>query len=106
MKRDRIKIKFLPLLPPRPKDYCLLCTSCHFERGKDIRMLRKDDEWLCPECGEHKQAPETLPPNICAICGEVNPRFFRVSDEEWKKYIPVSLWEEVLCIKCYLNLIE
>lgn len=40
-------------------------------------------------------------PVLCALCGEVFPEFFRVSDEEWKKYVIPELQREVLCHHCY-----
>lgn len=37
----------------------------------------------------------------CSRCGQREPRFFSVSDRDWKKYVPPELQNTVLCRKCY-----
>ncbi len=40
-------------------------------------------------------------PNICSKCGEVNPEFFKVDEEEWNKYIQQDMRNTVICKSCY-----
>jgi hypothetical protein len=40
-------------------------------------------------------------PVICAKCGLLWPKFFRVPDEDWKHYIQPDMQGEVLCFECY-----
>lgn len=40
-------------------------------------------------------------PVICAKCGMLWPRFFKVPDEEWQHYIQPDMRDEVLCYDCY-----
>ncbi len=40
-------------------------------------------------------------PVLCALCGDVFPDMFGVSDEEWQKYVIPPLQKEVLCRVCY-----
>lgn len=47
--------------------------------------------------------PYVAIPDLCALCGEVEPEFFHVSDREWQKYVIPKLQREVLCFGCYLK---
>lgn len=47
------------------------------------------------------KVPYIVFPNICGRCGKLWPDFFRVSDEEWKKYIPIDSRELIICRTCY-----
>ena len=40
-------------------------------------------------------------PILCRRCGTTWPPFFRVPDEEWRRFVPVSLQRDVLCQECY-----
>jgi hypothetical protein len=40
-------------------------------------------------------------PNICRRCGEVEPDFFFVPDEEWEKYIQIDKRKEIICPDCF-----
>ena len=40
-------------------------------------------------------------PVICGKCGKLWPEFFRVPDEEWKRYIQKNERHIVLCRPCY-----
>lgn len=40
-------------------------------------------------------------PNMCGRCGRLWPDMFAVSDEEWKKYIPIRSRDLMLCQPCY-----
>ena len=53
---------------------------------------------LCENKGRY---PYIRYPVLCAMCGELWPGFFRVSDEEWQKYIQPSKQREVICLPCY-----
>jgi hypothetical protein len=93
------------------------CHDCGVEEGQ----LHKPgcDMEICPLCGGqligcdckyeyYKQLPYRIPwvrvPNLCRLCGEVDPEFFKVSDAEWKRYVPPNLQNEVLCKACYERL--
>lgn len=40
-------------------------------------------------------------PNLCAKCGAVDPKLFRVPDREWTKYVEVRERRSVLCRPCF-----
>ena len=40
-------------------------------------------------------------PVICAKCGQINPEFFSVPDEEWKKNIEQRMQNTVICLECF-----
>jgi len=40
-------------------------------------------------------------PNICRRCGALWPEMFKVSDEEWAKYVQIAERHEMLCRSCY-----
>lgn len=45
--------------------------------------------------------PWILYPNLCARCGALWPGMFRVSDDEWEKYVEPALRGSMLCFGCY-----
>jgi hypothetical protein len=45
-------------------------------------------------------------PLLCSKCGVLYPKFFRVSDEEWQKYIQPDMRETIICEVCYKQLKE
>ena len=45
-------------------------------------------------------------PVVCAKCGKVNPKFFRVADKVWKKYVQPDMRDEVLCKKCFYFVVD
>jgi hypothetical protein len=47
------------------------------------------------------RVPYLVFPNICGRCGKLWPDFFRVPDEEWKRYIPICDRGLILCRECY-----
>ena len=90
------------------------CSDCGAKEGELHNIIGcKSEE--CPNCFDFLfrcgcfTTAEQLPyrkPNIfllwfCAFCGEIQSEFFRVPDEEWKKYVIPSLQERVLCRDCY-----
>lgn len=62
------------------------CSEKHFKLVEDGKIAR---------------IPYIQPLVQCAVCNELFPDFFKVSDEEWDKYIIPSLKHEVLCQDCY-----
>ncbi|KKN07683.1 hypothetical protein LCGC14_1064560 [marine sediment metagenome] len=64
----------------------------------------QDKQWECILEGKGR-IPYVRVPFLCAMCGEVYPEMFNVPDEEWGKYIIPELQSEVLCWKCYDNMI-
>ena len=44
-------------------------------------------------------------PLVCRKCGKLWPEMFKVSDEEWEKYIEPNMRNYILCKECY-NLIK
>jgi len=55
---------------------------------------------------EQGRFPYIQYPVLCALCGEHWPHFFRVPDEEWKRYIEPHRRREVLCRDCYDYIVE
>jgi len=37
----------------------------------------------------------------CPVCLKLSPKWFRVSNEEWKKYVIPPLQDKVICRPCY-----
>lgn len=42
----------------------------------------------------------------CAVCLKLSPKWFRVPNEEWKKYVIPQLQGKVICRPCYDELKE
>ena len=40
-------------------------------------------------------------PQVCFCCGKLWPKFFFVSDEEWKHYIEPKMRQSIICKRCY-----
>lgn len=59
-----------------------------------------DDEWnaILEEKG---RIPFIRYPIVCAKCGCLWPEFFRVPNDEWRKYIEPSMRDKVVCKDCY-----
>lgn len=58
------------------------------------------EAWLTIETARGR-VPFILYPNICRRCGELWPDMFRVSDEEWERYVEIAERGEMLCRSCY-----
>ena len=50
---------------------------------------------------EKGRVPYIAFPIVCAYCGVLWPDLFMVPDEEWKKYIPISERDKVICKTCF-----
>jgi len=50
------------------------------------------------------RVPYILFPVLCCYCGKLWPKFFRVSDKMWKKYVPVDFRGEVICYDCFMHI--
>jgi len=88
------------------------CHDCGVEEGQ-YHKLGCDME-RCPQCLGQLITCSCPPlannedriiwveiPNLCRLCGELWPKTFRVSDEEWRKVVPKTLQKEQLCEDCY-----
>lgn len=60
----------------------------------------QEAEWARVDAAKGR-VPFVLYPNICRRCGELWPDMFRVSDEEWERYVQASERHEMLCRGCY-----
>lgn len=92
------------------------CHDCGVEEGQ-IHKWGCDME-RCPMCGgqlitcqcgpdfEEDRIPYILYPNVCAMCGELWPGMFTVSDFEWEKYIEPAMRGQMLCRSCYAQIKE
>ncbi|WXG44428.1 MAG: hypothetical protein WED04_10400 [Promethearchaeati archaeon SRVP18_Atabeyarchaeia-1] len=38
---------------------------------------------------------------VCAVCGRPFPRFFKVEEDDWVKFVIPPLHHRVLCRRCY-----
>ena len=78
------------------KPYCNLPKDI-YENGLTDEQHKK---WVCI-LEKKGRVPFILYPLICAKCGKLWPEFFKVSDEEWEKYIQGNKRNSILCIDCY-----
>jgi len=46
------------------------------------------------------------PPNTCYSCGELWPEMFMVPNEDWKKYIPASKRDKMICWGCFQQIVN
>ena len=89
------------------------CGDCGVPEGE------YHDFWCdmerCPVCGEQilycgcttdeirnaGRYPHIEYPLMCGKCGQLWPKFFMVSNEEWEYYIEPTRRDLVLCRSCY-----
>lgn len=74
---------------------------------RDPDMDRMDERvlfWWDWRVDKFGRVPFIHYPNVCARCGEVDPEFFEVPNEEWQRYIERSLWNSVVCVGCYTEI--
>jgi len=76
-------------------------VPAELEDDFEIRLPEKWDNKWTKMLSKKGRIPYIYYPVICARCGKVNPRFFRVSDKKWKKYIQPNMRNEVLCKRCF-----
>jgi len=43
-------------------------------------------------------------PNICAVCGDVDPELFMVPHNEWDRYVEPRMRNSILCKTCYTRI--
>jgi hypothetical protein len=78
------------------KPFCGLPKNI-YEHGLTDEQYKK---WLCI-LEKKGRISFILYPLICARCGKLWPEFFKVSDEEWEKYIQRDKRNSILCKDCY-----
>jgi hypothetical protein len=59
-----------------------------------------EDKW-CEILETKGRVPFIKYPNVCAKCGALYPEFFRVSDDEWERYVEIDMRRSILCKACY-----
>lgn len=62
---------------------------------------KQEAEWLAHIETLGGRVPYIDWPILCARCGKLWPDFFRVSDEEWTRYIEPEHRYDVVCTECY-----
>jgi hypothetical protein len=88
------------------------CPNCGTPEGKlhkrwcdlEICQLCRKQFIICMcDKKERKKArvPFILYPQMCAKCGELWPKFFMVSNEEWEFYIQPDMRNKIICYNCY-----
>jgi hypothetical protein len=102
--------RFYPTYKPvfnSPADFFKMTKAEKAERiglPLDVYMNGLPDdqqaEWDRIEAAKGR-VPFILYPNICRRCGALWPKMFKVSDEEWEKYIEAAQRGEMICRGCY-----
>lgn len=98
----------------------LTCGDCGAEEGQFHAHFPLCDQEKCPFCLEqllscaHREHPQKVRrkgrirfvefPQLCARCGAHWPDFFMVPDRTWKKVVPKTHWEAILCRACFDSL--
>jgi hypothetical protein len=74
----------------------------HLPRDVYEKGLSQDceDQWykLCESKG---RIPYIYSPQLCARCGALWPKFFRVQDQVWEYYTGPGLRDKLLCEECF-----
>jgi hypothetical protein len=75
------------------------CPTCGAAEGANHTVE-------CPETYERPSVPprHIVFPNVCGRCGRLWPQLFRVSDQEWRYYIPPDKQTLILCLDCYQHI--
>lgn len=85
------------------------CGCCYRELGFNHKFMN-----LTPELSEKWEKmlqkkgliPYIVYPIVCAKCGKLWPELFKVSDEEWKKYIEPAHRNKVICRECFDHILK
>ncbi len=93
------------------------CPDCGTFEGELHLHFPYCDQEQCPwcltqllSCPHHNQQQAVrrkgrirfvLFPQLCARCGVQWPDFFMVPDRTWKKVVPRTHWEAILCRACF-----
>lgn len=73
-------------------------SSCPDDADGYLAPIAREWEAMLTAKG---RVPFMYYPNLCAKCGAVSPRFFRVPDREWNRYVEARQRGEVLCRPCF-----
>ncbi len=100
---------------PRPT-----CHDCGAEEGQFHSHFPLCDQEQCPWCltqllsCEHRGQPQAVRrkgriryycfPLLCVRCGAQWPEFFSVPADTWKRVVPKTHWDTVLCRPCFDDL--
>ncbi len=71
-----------------------------YNNGAPESMVKEWEEILEDE----GRVPFIEYPLMCGYCGALWPAFFKVSDEEWNRYVQKSKRGSILCKKCYAKI--
>lgn len=71
--------------------------SYAYENGLTEEQL---DKWI-EILTKKGRVPYIIYPNMCGRCGELWPEMFKVSDDEWEKYVQFDARKKMLCKNCY-----
>ena len=100
------------------------CGDCGVQEGQLHDYFPHCDQEVCPFCLGQLNSCEHGPlyhdsmtavrrkgrirfiefPQLCARCGVHWPDFFMVPDRTWKKVVPKTHWEAILCRACFDSL--
>lgn len=75
------------------------CMYNHLGLRND-HTVEDEDRWL-EKLEEKGRVPFIVYPNMCVRCGELWPKMFKTTDEEWNKYVELRVRGEMICRKCY-----
>ncbi len=74
------------------------CPAIYFGKPELTRLEWSEWETIVLKKG---RKPFIYFPTVCCRCGELNPEFFNVSNEEWKRNVPNYSPMEISCKDCY-----
>ena len=78
----------------------------HVDRARNEYLTFLDHVWTSDVdyvnfLNERGRSPHVFEPVLCFRCGKVNPRMFKVPDDEWAMTIPRHLRSRAACKDCY-----
>ena len=68
------------------------------------RMSAESLLWWWWRVEKYGRVPFIYYPNICSRCGTIDPDFFKVTNEEWRRYIEPAQRDAVICQDCYTQI--